>query len=70
MTKPRVWSFILLNPGLETKFSRSEKSEKFGKTEASDFLQKAQTISLGERAGKDTNKRPGLVERSWNTESF
>lgn len=33
------------------------KSDKSGKTDASDFPQQAQTISLGEMAGKDTNRK-------------
>lgn len=41
----------------ETKFARSVKSDNFGKTEASDFPQQAQTIFLGERAGKDTKQK-------------
>lgn len=48
---------MLLNSSLETKFARSVKSDKCGKTEASDFPKQAQTVSLGEIAGKNTNRK-------------
>ena len=57
MTKPRVWSFLLLNSRLITKLARSVKSDKCGKTDASDFPQQTQTISWGEIAGKHTNRK-------------
>lgn len=61
---------FISKPNLANFVSRSLKSEKFGKTEAPEFPQQAQTISLGERVSKDRNKRPGLVGRRWNPESF
>lgn len=57
LTKSRVWSGLVLNSGLKTKFARSVKSDKCGKTNVSDFPQQVQTISLGEMAGKDTKRK-------------